>query len=85
MSTRNKIPTIIGIDLGTTNSSVAILEKGKPKIIPNSFGSNTTPSVVKISKDGSYIVGERAKQQEILNPEETIYSIKRFMGRLEKS
>lgn len=74
---------IIGIDLGTTNSSVAVLDdEGKPKIIPNSFGSNTMPSVVKISNDGSYIVGERARQQEILNPEETVYSVKRFMGRL---
>ncbi|MCP5051348.1 MAG: molecular chaperone DnaK [bacterium] len=72
---------IIGIDLGTTNSVVAIMEKGKEKIIPNSEGGRTTPSVVGFSKDGERLVGQVAKRQAITNPENTIYSIKRFMGR----
>jgi molecular chaperone DnaK len=72
---------IIGIDLGTTNSVVAIMEKGEVKIIPNSEGGRTTPSVVGFSKDGERLVGQVAKRQSITNPENTIYSIKRFMGR----
>jgi molecular chaperone DnaK len=72
---------IIGIDLGTTNSVVAIMEKGKEKIIPNSEGGRTTPSIVGFTKDGERLVGQVAKRQAITNPENTIYSIKRFMGR----
>src|SRR5512139_2178300 len=72
---------IIGIDLGTTNSVVAIMEKGDPKIITNSEGGRTTPSVVAFTNDGSRLVGQVAKRQAITNPENTIYSIKRFMGR----
>jgi molecular chaperone DnaK len=72
---------IIGIDLGTTNSVVAIMEKGDIKIITNSEGGRTTPSVVGFSKDGGRLVGQVAKRQSITNPENTVYSIKRFMGR----
>lgn len=72
---------IIGIDLGTTLSEVAVMEAGEPKIIPNAEGSNLTPSVVAISKNGERLVGQIAKRQAIVNPENTIYSIKRFMGR----
>jgi molecular chaperone DnaK len=72
---------IIGIDLGTTNSAVAIMEKGDVKIISNSEGGRTTPSVVGFAKDGNRLVGQVAKRQSVTNPENTIYSIKRFMGR----
>jgi molecular chaperone DnaK len=72
---------IIGIDLGTTNSVVAVMDKGEVKIIPNSEGGRTTPSVVAFTKDGERLVGQVAKRQSITNPEHTIYSIKRFMGR----
>ncbi len=72
---------IIGIDLGTTNSCVAILENGEPKVIPNPDGGRTTPSVVAFTKDGEELVGTLAKRQQVLNPESTIFSIKRFMGR----
>jgi len=72
---------IIGIDLGTTNSVVAVMEKGEVKIIPNSEGGRTTPSVVAFNKDDERLVGQVAKRQAITNPEQTIYSIKRFMGR----
>jgi len=72
---------IIGIDLGTTNSCVAVMEGGEPKIIPNEEGTRTTPSVVAFSKDGEILVGQIAKRQAITNPDNTIYSIKRFMGR----
>ena len=72
---------VIGIDLGTTNSCVAILEGGDPKVIPNAEGSNTTPSVVAFAKDGERLTGQIAKRQAITNPTNTIYSIKRFMGR----
>jgi len=72
---------VIGIDLGTTYSEVAVMEAGEPKIIPNAEGSNLTPSVVAISKNGERLVGQIAKRQAIVNPENTIYSIKRFMGR----
>lgn len=72
---------IIGIDLGTTNSVVAIMEKGEVKIIPNAEGGRTTPSVVGFTKDGERLVGQVAKRQAITNPENTVYSIKRFMGR----
>jgi len=72
---------IIGIDLGTTNSVVAIMEKGEVKVINNAEGGRTTPSVVGFSKDGERLVGQVAKRQAITNPENTVYSIKRFMGR----
>ena len=72
---------IIGIDLGTTNSCVAVMEGGEAKVIPNEEGSRTTPSVVAFTKTGEILVGQVAKRQAITNPENTIYSIKRFMGR----
>src|SRR5580658_6970223 len=72
---------IIGIDLGTTNSCVAVLEGGEPKVIANEEGSRTTPSIVAFSKSGERLVGQVAKRQAITNPENTIFSIKRFMGR----
>jgi molecular chaperone DnaK len=72
---------IIGIDLGTTNSCVAVLEGGEPKVIANEEGTRTTPSVVGFSKSGERLVGQVAKRQAITNPENTIFSIKRFMGR----
>ncbi|HEX8183848.1 MAG TPA: Hsp70 family protein, partial [Blastocatellia bacterium] len=72
---------IIGIDLGTTNSVVAVMEGGEPKVIENAEGGRTTPSVVAFTKDGNRLVGQVAKRQAVTNPENTIYSIKRFMGR----
>ncbi len=72
---------VIGIDLGTTNSVVAIMEGGEPKVIINEEGSRITPSVVAFTKDGEVLVGQTAKRQAITNPENTIFSIKRFMGR----
>jgi len=72
---------VIGIDLGTTNSCVAVLENGEPKVIPNPDGGRTTPSVVAFTKDGEELVGTLAKRQQVLNPENTIFSIKRFVGR----
>jgi molecular chaperone DnaK len=72
---------IIGIDLGTTNSVVAVMEGGEPKVIANEEGGRTTPSVVAFTKNGERLVGQVAKRQAITNPENTVYSIKRFMGR----
>jgi len=72
---------IIGIDLGTTNSVVAVMEGGEPKVIPNEEGGRTTPSVVGFTKNGERLVGQVAKRQAITNPENTVFSIKRFMGR----
>ncbi|MDQ2926509.1 MAG: molecular chaperone DnaK, partial [Acidobacteriota bacterium] len=72
---------IIGIDLGTTNSCVAVMEGGEPKVIPNEEGGRTTPSIVAFTKSGERLVGQVAKRQAITNPENTVYSIKRFMGR----
>jgi len=72
---------IIGIDLGTTNSCVAIMEGGEPKVINNSEGNRTTPSVVGFAKDGSRLVGQAAKRQAVTNPENTVFSAKRFIGR----
>ena len=72
---------IIGIDLGTTNSVVAVMEGGEPKVIPNEEGGRTTPSIVAFTKSGERLVGQVAKRQAITNPENTVYSIKRFMGR----
>jgi molecular chaperone DnaK len=72
---------VIGIDLGTTNSCVAVMEVGEPKVIPNPEGMRTTPSVVAFTKTGERLVGQVAKRQAITNPENTVFSIKRFMGR----
>src|SRR5262245_7116415 len=72
---------IIGIDLGTTNSVVAVMEGGEPVVITNSEGSRLTPSVVGFSKSGERLVGQVAKRQAVTNPENTVFSIKRFMGR----
>ncbi len=72
---------IIGIDLGTTNSVVAVMEGGDPIVIPNSEGGRTTPSVVAFTKDGERLVGQVAKRQAVTNPKQTVFSIKRFMGR----
>ncbi|MCS7088017.1 MAG: molecular chaperone DnaK [Thermoflexales bacterium] len=72
---------IVGIDLGTTNSVVAVLEGGTPTVIPTAEGGNLTPSVVAFKKDGERLVGQAAKRQAVVNPENTIFSIKRFMGR----
>src|ERR1019366_7856496 len=72
---------VIGIDLGTTNSVVAVMENGQPAVIVNQEGSRITPSVVAIAKDGERLVGQVAKRQAVTNPENTIFSIKRFMGR----
>jgi molecular chaperone DnaK len=72
---------IIGIDLGTTNSVVAVMEGGEPVVITNAEGARTTPSVVAFTKDGNRLVGQVAKRQSVTNPENTVYSIKRFMGR----
>ena len=73
---------IIGIDLGTTNSCVAVLEDGEPTIINSSEGGRTTPSIVGFAKDGERLVGQAAKRQAVTNPENTVFSIKRFMGRM---
>ena len=72
---------VIGMDLGTTNSVVAVLEAGQPAVIVNQEGSRTTPSVVAFSKDGERLIGQVAKRQAVTNPENTVFSIKRFMGR----
>src|SRR6185437_12201261 len=72
---------VIGIDLGTTNSCVAVMEGGEPVVIPNAEGARTTPSVVAITKTGERLVGQVAKRQAVTNPENTVFSIKRFMGR----
>ncbi|MBR2905117.1 MAG: Hsp70 family protein, partial [Lentisphaeria bacterium] len=72
---------IIGIDLGTTNSCMAVMDGGTFKIIPNAEGANTTPSVVAFTKTGERIVGQTAKRQAVTNPKNTIFSIKRFIGR----
>ena len=71
---------IIGIDLGTTNSCVAVMENGEPVVITNHEGMRTTPSVVSFSKDGERMVGAVAKRQAVMNPDRTISSIKRHMG-----
>ena len=72
---------IIGIDLGTTNSVVAVMQAGQPSVVPNQEGGRTTPSVVAFTKTGERLVGQAAKRQAVTNPENTIFSIKRFMGR----
>src|SRR5438270_10766855 len=75
------MPKAVGIDLGTTNSVVAVLEGGDPTVVPNAEGARTTPSVVGFSKTGEILVGEVAKRQAITNPDRTVRSIKRQMGR----
>src|ERR1041384_4960995 len=72
---------IIGIDLGTTNSCMAVMEGGEPTVLENSEGKRTTPSVVAFTKSGERIVGDAAKRQAVTNSRNTVYSIKRFMGR----
>jgi molecular chaperone DnaK len=72
---------ILGIDLGTTNSAMAIMEGGKPKILENAEGNRTTPSIVAISKNGERLVGQSAKRQSVTNPENTVYAVKRLIGR----
>ncbi|MFN5928443.1 MAG: Hsp70 family protein, partial [Roseiflexaceae bacterium] len=72
---------VIGIDLGTTNSVVAVIEGGEPTIIPNAEGQRLTPSVLAFSKSGERLVGQVAKRQAVVNPEQTVFSAKRFMGR----
>ena len=72
---------VIGIDLGTTNSVVAVMEGGKPDVITNSDGQRTTPSIVAYTKKGDLLVGQIAKRQAVINPENTFYSVKRFIGR----
>ena len=72
---------VIGIDLGTTNSCMAVMEGGEPTVIPNGEGGRTTPSVVAFTKDGQRLVGTPAKRQAVTNPQNTVFSIKRFMGR----
>src|SRR3979490_2109184 len=74
---------VIGIDLGTTNSVVAVMEGGEPSVIVNQEGSRTTPSIVAFTKDGERLGREVAKRQAVTNPENTVFSIKRFMGRKE--
>src|SRR5579872_3929618 len=75
------MPKTVGIDLGTTNSVIAVMEGGEPVVIPNAEGSRTTPSVVAFTKSGERLVGTLARRQAAVNPENTVYSIKRFMGR----
>src|SRR5687767_15883352 len=72
---------VIGIDLGTTNSVVSVVEGGQPTVIVNQEGSRLTPSVVGFTKDGERLVGQVAKRQAVTNPENTVFSVKRFMGR----
>ena len=71
---------IVGIDLGTTNSVVAVMEGGDPVVIPNAEGNRTTPSVVAFTKNGERLVGQTAKRQATINPENTFFSLKRFIG-----
>src|SRR5213082_2055725 len=72
---------IIGIDLGTTNSAMAVMEGGQPTIIANAEGGRTTPSMVAVSKSGERLVGQVAKRQAVINPDNTIFSVKRLIGR----
>src|SRR5476649_190794 len=72
---------ILGIDLGTTNSCMAVMEGGEPVVVENSEGARTTPSVVAFTKSGERVVGQAAKRQAVTNPTNTVFSIKRFMGR----
>src|SRR5512134_2192250 len=74
------MPKVIGIDLGTTNSVVAVMESNEPKVIANEEGGRTTPSVVAFEQNGNVLVGQQARRQAITNPENTVFSVKRFMG-----
>src|SRR3989441_9936195 len=78
---RIRMAKTVGIDLGTTNSVVAVMEGGEPVVIPNAEGGRVTPSVVGFTKDGERLVGQVAKRQAVTNPQNTVFSIKRFMGR----
>ena len=71
----------IGIDLGTTNSCVAVMEGGKPIVIPNNEGARTTPSMVAFTENGDRLLGQVAKRQAVTNPENTVFAVKRFIGR----
>ena len=71
---------VIGIDLGTTNSCVAVIEGGEPKVIVNGEGKRTTPSIIAFKNKGERVVGDPAKRQSVTNAEKTIYSVKRFIG-----
>src|SRR2546428_1544921 len=75
------MPKVIGIDLGTTNSCVAVMEGGEPVVIPNSEGSRTTPSMVRFTEAGERLVGQIAKRQAVTNPEATVFAVKRLIGR----
>src|SRR5579884_4382211 len=75
------MPKVLGIDLGTTNSVVAVIEAGEPTVLENSEGSRLTPSIVAVTKSGERLVGQVAKRQAVTNPENTVFSIKRLMGR----
>src|SRR4028118_1114250 len=75
------MPKIVGIDLGTTNSCVAVMEGGDAVVIPNAEGNRTTPSVIAFAKNGERLAGQTAKRQATINPENTLYSVKRFIGR----
>ncbi len=72
---------VIGIDLGTTNSCVAVMDGGTPKVIENSEGARTTPSIVAFTKDGERLIGQPAKRQAVTNPDNTIFAVKRLIGR----
>src|SRR3546814_17483910 len=72
---------VIGIDLGTTNSCVAVMEGSKPKVVENAEGARTTPSIVAFAKDGERLIGQPAKRQAVTNPDNTIFAVKRLLGR----
>ena len=72
---------VIGIDLGTTNSCIAVMDGGKPKVIENAEGARTTPSIVAFTKDGERLIGQPAKRQAVTNPDNTLFAIKRLIGR----
>src|SRR5664279_6622789 len=72
---------VIGIDLGTTNSCVAVMESGKPRVLENSEGDRTTPSIVAFTKDNEVVVGQSAKRQAVTNPQNTLFAVKRHIGR----
>src|SRR3974390_2389770 len=80
-SPARRMAKVLGIDLGTTNSCMAVMEGGEPVVIPNAEGGRTTPSVVAFTKSGERLVGQAAKRQAVVNSRNTVYSIKRFMGR----